>query len=238
MSVATHDRVAGGEVRPELEVDGPAQQRRLTVFFRMLLLIPHFVVLYALSLAASVVAVVAWFAALILGRLPDGIADFLSGYVRYMTRVQGSTMLLVDRYPSFALGPADYPVRIAIEPTRLNRLAVFFRWLLVIPAALLSAMVSAGWTVCSLIIWLVVLMADRMPPALFEATAAVLRYQLRLWAYSSLLTPATIGTLRDLSRAATAAEFNQILIRDDYMGRVQTVQNGYQTLATDLRNHL
>ncbi len=204
MSVAAQNWGPGGEVRPELEVDGPAQQRRLTVFFRLLLLIPHFIVFYLLSIAAYVVMFIAWFAALILGRLPDGIADFLAGYVRYMTRLQGSYMLLVDQYPPFALGPADYPVRIAVEPTRLNRLAVFFRWLLVIPAALLSGFVSLGWGICSLVIWLVVLIAGRMPAALFEASAAVLRYQLRLWAYWLMLTPAyPKGLFGDGSPAST-----------------------------------
>lgn len=49
---------------------------------------------------------------------------------------------------------------------------------------------------------------------------------------------ATIGTLRELSVATTAAEFNQILVRDDYTGRVQEVDEAYVTLATDLCSNL
>ncbi|HLN16217.1 MAG TPA: DUF4389 domain-containing protein [Acidimicrobiales bacterium] len=61
---------------------GPSQrQKRVTVVFRLILVIPQLVALYFLALAAVVLVVVAWFAALVTGRVPGGIAEFLIGWL-------------------------------------------------------------------------------------------------------------------------------------------------------------
>jgi len=180
----------GGEWLPELDIDQPARQRRLTVLFRLLLLIPQYLVLYVLGIAAFVVAVIGWFAALVTGRLPDFAYTFLAGYLGYATRVGASEALLVDKYPPFSLTATDYPVRVGLQPAELNRLAVLVRIVLVIPAAVITAIVTAGWWACSFFIWLIVLILGRMPEALFESTAAVARYAMRVQAYWLMLTPA------------------------------------------------
>jgi hypothetical protein len=126
--------VAMVEWLPELDIDPPARQRRLTVLLRLLLLIPQFIVLAVLGLAAFVVAVIGWFAALVLGRLPEWAATFLAGYLEYSTRVDSSESMLVDRYPPFSFPAPDYPVRIELRPGNLNRLAVLLRIFLIIPA--------------------------------------------------------------------------------------------------------
>jgi hypothetical protein len=177
------------EVLPELEIPEPGTQRRLTVFFRWLLLIPQFIVVWALSVIAVPVVIVGWFGALVLGRLPDPVENYLAGYVRYDTRVRADAMLLVDRYPPFAWEPADYPVRVDLRPGPLNRLAVFFRLILMIPAAVVEALLASGWYVAALVIWIVVLVLGRMPRPLFEATAATLRFMTRFSAYALMLTP-------------------------------------------------
>ncbi|WP_436775408.1 DUF4389 domain-containing protein [Yinghuangia sp. YIM S09857] len=166
----------------------PEHQNRWTVFLRLLLLIPQYIVLAVLSIVAVITAIVGWFAALVLGRLPSPIRGFLTGFLRYDTRVNASMMLLTDRYPPFRLGEVPgYPVRIDIAPVHLNRLAVFFRILLMIPAMIIQAIVSAGWWSVAFISWLVVLIMGRMPEPLFEATSAILRYRMRLGAYSLML---------------------------------------------------
>ena len=123
-------------------------------------------------------------------RLPRFAADYLAKYLAYETRVEGYGMLLVDRYPPFAFDVPEYPIRIEVRPGELNRLAVFFRLLLVIPAGIVQAVIYSGWTVCCFFIWVVVLVLGRMPQAAFQATASVLRYKVRIEAYMYLLTPA------------------------------------------------
>ncbi|MFH8732396.1 MULTISPECIES: DUF4389 domain-containing protein [unclassified Streptomyces] len=184
--------VPGAEALPELDIPHPGRQNRLFVLVRLLLLLPHLVVLALLSVVAFFAVVAGWFAALLIGRLPDPVERYLAGFLGYDTRVNASAMLLTGRYPPFEFGePMGYPVRVRVlRSVHLNRLAVLLRLLLVIPAALVGAIATAGWWAVSVLSWLVVLLLGRMPLPLFEATAAVLRYRMRLNAYLLLLTAA------------------------------------------------
>ena len=99
-------RLVGGE---DLE------RSRLTVFFRILLLIPHMIVLYLYGIIAMVFVVIAWFAALFTGRVPDGLHSFLAGYVRYYLRVVAYGAILADPFPPFG-GGGSYPIDVEIDP--------------------------------------------------------------------------------------------------------------------------
>jgi hypothetical protein len=167
---------------------GPARQRRVTVLFRLILVIPHYIVLYVLGIAAEVVAVIGWFAALFTGRLPAGLADFLVGWLRWWSRVLAYVGLLTDQYPPFALADADYPVRLSAAPGRLNRLAVFFRFILAIPAALLLGILGFGLALAGLVIWLIVLIMGRMPEPLHQAIAVIVRFATRFYGYFFLMS--------------------------------------------------
>jgi pilus assembly protein TadC len=83
----------------------PEKMSRLTTFFRLILIIPHAIVLYFLAIAVGVIAFIAWWAILFTGKYPKGMYDFYYGYVRWMTRVSGYAMLLTDKYPPFSLDP-------------------------------------------------------------------------------------------------------------------------------------
>lgn len=189
---------ASAAVQPEwlpvLDIPEPVHQRRLTVLLRLLLAIPQFIVLVILGIAAFVVTVLGWFGALFLGRLPGFAASYLPMYLAYNTRVDAYLMLLVDPYPPFQLEsvqyPTQYPVRIELRPGALNRLAVFFRLILMIPTAIIQSVLTSGWWALSFFSWLVVLIAGRAPRPLFEATAAVLRYRMRFLAYVMMITSA------------------------------------------------
>src|SRR5690242_15153674 len=171
-------------------VAGPAAQRRATVAIRFILAIPHFLALYFLGIAAFVVVVIGWFGALVTGRLPRFAATYLSGYLRWYSRVGAYWFLLTDEYPPFAFGDAAaYPVRLAVGSGRLNRLAVLFRIILAIPAAIVSILLTSGFTtIVVFIAWLTALFAGRLPASLHQAFAVVLRYTIRYYGYLYLLT--------------------------------------------------
>jgi len=166
------------------------------VLVRIILAIPQLIVVWALSIAAEVVVIVCWFAALVLGRLPEGLAGFLAGYLRWLARVQAYLLLLTDDYPPFELGDARYAVHVLARPGPLNRLAVFFRFVLAIPAYIVAALVIWGMqTIVLLITWFIVLITGRMPRPLHEAYAAGLRYYVRFVGYVFLLTATYPGGL-------------------------------------------
>jgi hypothetical protein len=181
---------ASGTPGPVLvAIAGPARQRRATVAVRLILAIPHVIALYFLGIAAFVVAVIGWLGALVTGRLPGFAATYLSGYLRWYSRVAAYLLLLTDQYPPFAFEDAPYPVRLAVGAGRLNRLSVLFRLILAIPAAIVSTLLTSGFTtIVVFIAWLTALVAGRLPASLHQAVAAVLRYTLRYYGYLYLLT--------------------------------------------------
>ena len=83
---------------PELET-----RNRVTVGFRLILVIPQLIVLAVLGIAAFVVWVIAFFAVLFTGRWPEGMRTFLVGVMRWYTRVEAYLGLLTDTYPPFSL---------------------------------------------------------------------------------------------------------------------------------------
>ena len=73
---------------------------------KWLLAIPHYVVLFFLSIGAVLAAIGAWFAILFTGRYPPSLFDFIEGVLRWQNRVGAYAFLLItDRYPPFSLQP-------------------------------------------------------------------------------------------------------------------------------------
>jgi hypothetical protein len=92
-----------------LELDYPNVKEGLNRWLplvKWLLAIPHYVVLFFLSIGAIFAAIGAWFAILFTGRYPRGIFDYVEGVIRWYNRVVGYAFILVtDRYPPFGLRP-------------------------------------------------------------------------------------------------------------------------------------
>jgi hypothetical protein len=87
-----------------LTVDDPIGPRdRVSVGFRLLLGIPHFIALVFLVFAWWITSFVAWLAILVTGAYPRGLYDFGVGVLRWLLRVEAYVLLLVDEYPPFSL---------------------------------------------------------------------------------------------------------------------------------------
>ena len=66
--------------------------------------IPHYIMLWALAIAAIVCIIIAWFAILFTGRYPRPLFDFVTGVFRWSLRVAAYAFLLTtDTYPPFSL---------------------------------------------------------------------------------------------------------------------------------------
>lgn len=81
----------------------PERQSRWLLFARPFMLIPHYVCLIFVAIAASVVAAVAALAVLIFGRMPRGMFTFITGSLRWIYRVYLYQLMLTDAYPPFTL---------------------------------------------------------------------------------------------------------------------------------------
>ena len=78
---------------------------RFMPIVKWILAIPHYIVLYILSLIVLVLSFIAWLSILIVGRYPRGMFDFTVGVMRWSNRVTAYAFVLTtDRYPPFRLG--------------------------------------------------------------------------------------------------------------------------------------
>ena len=161
-----------------------------------LLVIPHFFVLYAISIVASVCVTINWFVILFTGKMPEGLAGFPELQLRYQLRVWTYANFMQEEYPPFAFAtepadPGDYP-RLAVDMdpalTGRNRLTVFFRYFLVLPHlfALLFVGIAAG--VVIMIAWFAVIFTAKWPAGMRDFVIGYLRWTTRVSAYAFLLT--------------------------------------------------
>jgi hypothetical protein len=172
------------------ESDYVEDRSRLTTFFRLLLVIPHGILLWLWSMAAGVAAVLAWFALVVTGRYPEGLYDFVAGFARYLAAVSGYVGLLTDRYPPFSGAPdAAYPVRLRIGPplARYSRAKAGFRLVLAVPVLLIAYAMRVVAQVGSFIAWFVIVVIGRQPEGLQQMIVLGLSYEVRAYAYLLLL---------------------------------------------------
>jgi hypothetical protein len=162
---------------------------RLTVLFRLLLAIPHFVWLVLWLVPAFFAAIAAWFAALVTGRVPSALHRFLAAYLRYTTHVIAYVYVIGRRFPGFTGRAGSYGIDVEIAPLeRQSRWKTLFRTFLAIPALILNSALGGVALVIGLLGWWYALVTGRMPEGLRNLGAACLRYSAQTYAYFFLLT--------------------------------------------------
>jgi hypothetical protein len=187
-------------------------RNRLTTAFRLLLAIPHLILVggpLAVAFAwgasdpaesydagagggligavAAVCAVIAWFAIVFTGRLPRGLWSMIAFYLRWRVRAAAYTSLLRDEYPPFGDAPYAATVELVQPEAPRNRVTVAFRILLAIPHLIAIALLGIGWFVSSVIAWFAILLTGRFPEGLYRFGVGVLQWNIRVEAYVLLL---------------------------------------------------
>ena len=172
-----------------LTVADDLRRSRVTVFFRLLLAIPHIVWLVLWGIAVFFAVVVGWFATLVTGQLPDALHRFIGAYLRYETHVLAFLYLIANPFPGFSGAPGAYPVDLQIAPRqRQNRWKTLFRMFLAIPAHVLAFGLGGVLWLVAVFGWFTGLFLGRMPEGLRNLGAYCLRYSAQAWGYSWLLT--------------------------------------------------
>jgi hypothetical protein len=86
----------------DLALEGPDPQRRLITAFRAVLAIPAFVLAWVLGQVLLVIAVISWFIAIAMGRVPRGMEQLGLYCLRYQTQTYAYLAVITDRYPTTA----------------------------------------------------------------------------------------------------------------------------------------
>jgi hypothetical protein len=171
-----------------LVVTDDLQRNRLTVFFRLLLAIPHFLWLALWGIAVWFAVLAAWVVGIFTGRVPEGLHGFIASYLRYLTHVYAYAALAADPFPAFT-GSAGYPVDVEIAPAeKQSRLTIFFRLLLAIPAFIVLWVLGYVGQIVAFLGWFYALFAGNLHVGLRDVLAYWLRYNAQVYGYACLLT--------------------------------------------------
>ncbi|HEX3243054.1 MAG TPA: DUF4389 domain-containing protein [Solirubrobacterales bacterium] len=172
-----------------LDAGGDLRRSRLTVFFRVLLALPHLVWLTLWGILAVGAAIINWFATLIRATPPRAIHRLLAAYLRYQAHVTAYLFLIGNPFPGFTGSEGTYPVELHVDgPQRQNRWTVLFRLVLVVPAFFILAVYNLLLTVVALLGWFASLITGRMPTGLRNAGALVVGYLAQTYAYLLIVT--------------------------------------------------
>ena len=194
-----------------LLVEDDLRRNRLTVFFRLILAIPHLIWVTLWTIGAVIAAIVNWIATLIAGRPPAGLHRFLSSYVRYTVHLNAYLYLVANPYPGFIGEEGEYEVDVRLPgPQPQPRWKTLLRIFLALPALLLSAVLGGAggpgriprkgrastfstgggalMIFCAILGWFASLVTGRMPRGLRDANAYAVGYGAQVAAYVLLLT--------------------------------------------------
>ena len=185
-------------------VNDDLRRSRLTVFFRLLLVIPHVIWVLLWSVLVVLLALVAWVLTLVLGRLPVWLHGFFCSYIRYVAHVAAYITLVANPFPFFTGAEGSYPVdiRLPSAPVRQGRWRTLFRSFLSVPAVLMSSPVGGGGVVgtgflyrgfglsgfVGFLGWFASVVRGRMPEGLRDAGAYAIGYRAQLLAYVLFVT--------------------------------------------------
>jgi hypothetical protein len=171
-----------------LVVNDDLQRNRLTVFFRLILAIPHLIWVTVWGIVAILAALANWVATLVKGQSPEGLHNFLATFLRYQTQVYAYVLLIADPFPGFG-GQPGYPIELEIDPPRpQNRWTVAFRLILAIPAFIVSGILGYLNRALAVFSWFVALFMGRLPEGLRNFAAFAVRYEQQTAGYALLLT--------------------------------------------------
>ena len=171
-----------------LVVNDDLERSRLTVFFRLILAIPHCIFWALWSLAVSLVVIVAWVVGIFAGRIPDALHSFMAGYVRYSTHLYAYVGIVADPYPGFN-GAPGYPIDLEVAPAvSQSRLTILFRIILAIPAAIVANVLQNVAGIVAILAWFYALFTGKANKGMRDLQAYCLRYQAQTHSYLLLLT--------------------------------------------------
>jgi hypothetical protein len=191
-----------------LNIDYPERLDRLTTFFRLIWIIPIFIILGLLTATGNETAATEtskqaastgggisgglWLATLLMivfrMRYPRWWFEFARELTRFGARVGAYLALLTDRYPSTV---EEQSVHLEIEypdvGRDLNRWLPLLKWLLALPHYLVLIVLVVAAFVAVVIAWFAILITGRYPRSLFDFVEGVGRWSLRVAAYAFLL---------------------------------------------------
>jgi hypothetical protein len=198
----------------DVELPEPAPQNRWTVLLRLPLALPAVVLSGTFAFGywyrtdessfvqvgglVVAVAVLGWFAALALARMPRGLRDAGAYGLVYAAQTLAYLLLLTDRYPNSdpqaavpELPEREDPIRLDVEEDgRRSRVSTFFRLLLAFVHFVWASIWGVAAFFAVIASWFVQVVAGRPHAGFHRFLSTYLRYVTHVYAYAYLVADA------------------------------------------------
>jgi len=194
-----------GDYPADLRIDCPEQSDKLTTLFRILTVLPIFLILILLVNTGyqettegkqvqflgtiGIVFLPTVLMILFRRKYPRWWFDWNLNLTKFATRICSYLLLLRDEYPSTDEDQAvfiDLPYPDAAND--LNQWMPLIKWFLAIPHYIVLAFLWVAVLFCAILAWFAILFTGRFPREIHEFVVGVMRWSLRVDAYAYLLT--------------------------------------------------
>ncbi len=179
---------AGAAYPIRYDVEFKEEASRLTTFFRYFMVIPQYIVLIFVGIAAFFAAIYVWFVIVFTGKAPEGAFNFIVKFFRWSANVQSYYLLMRDEYPPFNGEPGQYPVHVEVdsELEGRNRLTVGLRFIWAIPAQFVAYFVSLIYIVV-IVQWFAIVFTGKQNKGMFDLLVGAHRWIMRVQGYGTFL---------------------------------------------------
>lgn len=184
-----------------LTIDYPENANRITVLFRLFLIIPILIILVLLSYHGAgskqfpdesywvgILVIPTLLMIVFRQKYPRWWFDWNEKLIKFSFRIMSYVLLLQHEYPST---DEDQGIHIKINypnvKTELNRWMPLVKWLLVFPHLIVLFFLMIGVFTSTILAWVMILISGKYPKKMFNFVVGTLRWILRVQAYALLL---------------------------------------------------
>ena len=171
----------------QFNVDYPEESlNRASSFFRLVFVIPIYIVLY--SMAGALLVLPPLLMILFRRKYPRWWFDWNLELLRLFSRVTVYFSLLRDEYPSTDEEQAVH-LNMAYPdvPGQLNRWLPLVKWFLAVPHYIVLFFLGIAAIIVIILAWFAILFTGRCPRGLFNFVVGVMRWSVRVQAYAFLM---------------------------------------------------
>jgi len=171
------------------EIPYQDQQSRLSVLLRAFLALPPVIIFYILAFPTSLTSFLIGLSIVFLGEYPRWLFDLIRSSYRFNVRLFAYLLLLTDEYPTFhrdgkVIVDVDYPG----DEANLSRILPLLKWLFIFPHRVVFTFLFPLMWFITPFCWLGMIFSGRYPREIFDFSSGILRWWLRVHAYSLMLT--------------------------------------------------
>ena len=184
-----------------LTIDYPENANRITVLFRLFLIIPILIILVLLSYHGAgsnqfpdesywvgILVIPTLLMIIFRQKYPKWWFDWNEQLIKFSFRIMSYILLLQHEYPST---DEDQGIHIKINypnvKTELNRWMPLVKWLLVFPHLIVLFFLMIGVFTSTILAWVMILISGKYPKKMFNFVVGTLRWILKVQAYALLL---------------------------------------------------